>query len=61
MDAEITAFICEWMQKNAHVLEEIVLLQGDDPATKYGEAIRDHMEAAADWSPDPARVPRNLP
>lgn len=61
MDAEIAAFISDWMRKNTHVLEEIVLLQGDDPTTKYGAAIRDQMEAAADWSPDPARVPRDLP
>lgn len=61
MDAEIAAFISDWMRQNTHVLEEIVLLQGDDPTTKYGAAIRDQMEAAADWSPDPARVPRDLP
>jgi hypothetical protein len=61
MDADIAAFISDWMRKNTHVLEEIVLLQGDDPTTKYGAAIRDQMEAAADWSPDPERVPRDLP
>lgn len=60
MDPEIAAFIDDWMQKNTHVLEEIVLLQSDDPTTKYGAAIRDQMEAAADWLPDPARIPRDL-
>lgn len=56
MDAEIATFIADWMKKNTHVLEEIVLLQGDDPTTKYGAAIFDYMEAAADWVPDHARV-----
>ena len=61
MDAEIEAFILEWMRKNTHVLEEIVLIEGDDPTTKYGGAISDYLEVAADWSPDRARAPRDLP
>ena len=48
MDAEIEAFILEWMRKNTHVLEEIVLIEGDDPTTKYGAAISDYLEVAAD-------------
>jgi len=61
MDAKNAAFIYDWMRNNTHVLEEIVLLQGDDPATKYGAAMHDYLEITASWSPDAARVPRDLP
>jgi hypothetical protein len=54
MDAEIEAFISDWMQKNTHVLEEIVLLQGDDPTTSYGAAIQNYFNVAPIWSPNPA-------
>ena len=61
MDEEIAAFISRWMQQNTHVLEEIALLQGDDPATPYGAHIRDQLKATAGWAPDPGRIPKDLP
>ena len=57
MDIEIEAFISEWMRKNTHLLEEIVLLQGDDPRTVYGAALQSYLEVAADWTPDRDRPP----
>jgi len=61
MEEQIQAFISDWMRKNTHVLEEIVLLQGDDPTTQYGAAIRGYLEVAADWAPDHARAVRDTP
>lgn len=47
MDAVISTFIADWMQKNTHVLEEIVLLHGDDPTTKYAQLF------STIWKPPP--------
>lgn len=51
MDTEIEAFIAEWMRTNTHLLEEIALLQGDDPRTAHGAAMRAYLEVAAGWTP----------
>ncbi len=43
MEAEIEIFVSRWMRENAHVLEEIVHDQGDDPATPYGAAMQSYL------------------
>jgi len=59
MDIEIDAFIAEWMRRNTHLLEEVVLLQGDNPSTEYGAALHAYLDVADDWTPDHAKVRAN--
>jgi len=51
MDVQIEAFISEWMRKNTHLLEELVLCQGDDPTTAYGAAMQTYLDVAPGWAP----------
>lgn len=47
----IEAFIEAWMRENRHVLEEIVLIQCDDPSTPMGAAMAAYLERAVAWVP----------
>lgn len=47
VEAQIEAFIEKWMRGNRHVLEEIVLMQGDDPSTPLGAAVATYLDRAA--------------
>lgn len=46
METEIEAFVSEWMRRNSHVFEEVVLLQGDDVATPYGAALHTYLQVS---------------
>jgi hypothetical protein len=48
METEIEAFVSEWMRKNSHVLEEVVLLQGDDATTRYGASLHAYLRICCD-------------
>ncbi|WP_292029785.1 hypothetical protein [Brevundimonas sp. UBA2416] len=50
MEDRIEAFIGAWMRDHRAVLEEIVLLQGDDPSTPYGAAMAACLDHAAPWA-----------
>jgi hypothetical protein len=56
MDREIEAFIALWMRENAHVLEEILHAQGDNPSTPYGAAMATYLRDAVSWTPGSDRT-----
>ena len=49
MDSDVSKFVTNWMRDNAHVLEEIILLQGDNPNSAYGEALEHYFKVAPAW------------
>lgn len=51
MDQEIEAFVSAWFQENAAVVDEVVALQGDNPASAYGAALAAAMATVPPWSP----------
>jgi hypothetical protein len=51
MEEQIDAFIAGWLRENEAVIDEVVALQGDNPATPYGAAVAASMATVRSWSP----------
>ena len=52
-ERDVRAFIEAWLQRNAHVLQEVVRLEGCKPHTRYGAAVaRALSEMDTDPRPD---------
>ena len=50
MDEAIDAFVAAWLRDNQAVLQEMVALQGDNPATPYGAAVAAAMATVPPWT-----------
>lgn len=54
MTEDTDAFVATWLADNQAVIDEVVAIQGDDPATPYGAAVAAAMATIRTWSPKKA-------